>query len=91
MQRTARPQNFVDDHGRPGLADDYPVPAQAVGGQETLVFDVSSQPGDAGLLLGAPGRQGADPHGHTRVAAVSEGEKRLPDAGTRVVREADAS
>jgi hypothetical protein len=91
MKLTARPQNLVGDHCRPVLADDDPVPAQAVGGQETLVFDVSSQPGDEGLLLGAPGQPWTDPHGHQPFAAVLAGEKPLPESVTTVVRAADES
>jgi hypothetical protein len=91
MKFTARLQKHIDHSCREVIDDEHPGTVEAVGGRANRGFDVSCEPGDEGLLLGAPGRQGTDPHGHTRVAAISEGEKRLPDAGTRVVREANAS
>jgi hypothetical protein len=91
MKFTARLHNHVEHSGRAVTDDDYPVLIEVVGGQEHLGFEGSCQPGDEGLILGALGRQGADPYGHQRVAAVLAGEKRLPAAITRAVRAADAS
>jgi hypothetical protein len=91
MKLTNRLQTRVEDTCRVVIDVEHPVPVEAVGGQEHRGFEGSGQPGDEGLILGAPGRQGTDPHGHQRVAAVLEGEKRLPAAVMRVVREADAS
>jgi hypothetical protein len=73
------------------IDSDHPLSVEAAGGQEHLVFEVDCQPGDEGLSIGAPGRPWTDPHGHTRVAAVLEGEKPLQAAVTRVVRDADES
>jgi hypothetical protein len=91
MKRTSQFQKLLEDTCQDVLDDDHPVPAEAVGGQKPLVFEGSSQAGAEGPLLGAPGRPGADPHDHQRVAAGLACEKRLPAAGTRVVREADES
>jgi hypothetical protein len=91
MKLTNRLQTRVEDTCRVVIGVEHPVPVEAVGGQEPLIFEGSCQPGDEGLLLGALGRQGADPHGQQRLAAVLAAEKPLPAAGTRVVREADAS
>jgi hypothetical protein len=71
-----------EGNGRAVVVDDHPLSLEAIGGQETLGFEVSCEPG-------VPGRLGIDPHRHTRVAAVLTGEKPLPAAVTRVVREAD--
>jgi hypothetical protein len=71
--------------------DGPPVTVEAVGSREHRGFEGSCGPGDEGLILGAPCRRGTDPHGHTRFAIVLACEKPLPDAVTRVVRDADAS
>jgi hypothetical protein len=89
MKFTARLQKHIDHSCREVIDDEHPVPVDTVGGQENRAFEGSSHPGDEGLLLGAPGREGADPHGHQRVAAVLAGEKPLPAAVTGVVRDAD--
>jgi hypothetical protein len=73
------------------LDTEHPLAVETVGGQEHLVFEVPCAPGDAGLILGAPGRPWPDPHGHQRVAAVLAAEQPLPEAGTRVGFEADES
>jgi len=91
MERMARLHTPVEDHGRAVIDDGHPFTVDASHGAEKRVRAVSCEPGDEGLLLGAPGRQGADPDGHRRVAAVLAGEKRLPAAITRAVRAADAS
>jgi hypothetical protein len=91
MMFAAQFQKHLEDTCQEVLDDEHPVPVETVGGQEPLVFEGSSQPGDEGLLLGTPRRQGSDPHGHTRFAAVLAGKKPLPAAGTIVVRAADAS
>jgi hypothetical protein len=90
MKLTNRLQTRVEDTCRAVIDDAHPGTVEAVGCQEHRGFEGSCQPGDAGLLLGAPGRQGADPHGHQRVAAVLAGEKPLHEAAMRVVCEADA-
>ena len=91
MEPTARRHTRGEDHRQAVINDGHPLTVDAIGGAEHRLCEGSCQPGDEGLLLGAPGREGTDPHGTMRVAAVSEGEKRLLDAGTRVVREADES
>jgi hypothetical protein len=91
MKYTNRRQTLVEDTCWVAIDDDHPVPVDAVGGRAHRGFEVSSQPGDEGLLLGAPCRQGADPHGHQRVAAVLEVEKPRHEAAMRVVRETNAS
>jgi hypothetical protein len=91
MERMARLHTPVEDHGQAVIADGQPRTVDAIGGAEHLLFEGSSQPGNEGLLLGTLCRQGTDPHGHTRLATVSAGEKPLPAVGTRVVRAADAS
>jgi hypothetical protein len=80
MKCTAPCQKLLEDTCQEGLDNEDPVPVDAVGGQRNLSFEGSGEPGDAGLSLGTPGRQGTDPHGHQRFAAV-----------TRVVRDTDAS
>jgi hypothetical protein len=87
--RIERLTHVVECNGRAIIDNGHPLSVEAAGGQEHLVCEVDCQPGDEGLLLGAPGRPWTDPHGHTRVAAVLEGEKPLPEAGTIVVPEAD--
>jgi hypothetical protein len=89
MKLTSQFHKLLEDTCQEVLDDEHPVSVEAVGGQEPLVFEGSSQPGDEGLLLGTPGRQGTDPHGHTCFAAVLAGEKPLPAAVTRVVRAGD--
>jgi hypothetical protein len=91
MKLTSQFQKLLEDTCQEVLDDDHPVPADAVGGQEHWGFEGSCEPGAEGLLLGVPGRQGTDPHGHQWFAAVLAGEKPLPAAVTRVVRETDAS
>jgi hypothetical protein len=90
MKLTSQFQKLlVEDTCQEVLDVEHPVPVEAVGGQKPLVFAGSCEPGDEGLTIGAPGRQGTDPHGHQRLAPVSAGEKPLPAAVTRVVREGD--
>jgi hypothetical protein len=89
MELIERLRKPVEDNGREAI--DGAHPQSVVGGQKHRGFDVSCEPGDEGLMLGAPGRQGADPHGHQRIAAVLAGEKPFPAAVTRAVRDADAS
>jgi hypothetical protein len=89
MERMARLHTPVEDHGQAVIGDGHPFTVDAMHGAETRVLAVSSQPGDDGLVLGAPCRQGGDPHGYTRAAAVLAAKKPLPAAVTRVVREAD--
>ena len=91
MKFTNRLQTLVEDTCRAVIDDDHPGTVEAVNGQARRGFEGSRQAGDEGLILGAPCRQGADPHGHRCVAAVLAAEKPLPAAGTRVVCDADAS
>jgi hypothetical protein len=91
MERIARLHQLVEDNGQAVIADGHPLTVDAIGGAEHLLFEVSSRPGNEGLMLGAPGRQGTDPHGHTHVAAVLADEKPLPATVTIVVRAADES
>ena len=91
MEHTLRRHKRGEDHRQAVINDGHPLTVDAIGGAEHLLCEVSSQPGDEGLLLGAPCREGTDPHVHTRLAAVLECEKRLPAAIMRVVPEADAS
>jgi hypothetical protein len=91
MERTGQRQKRVEDTHREVLDDDYPATVDAVGGQEGLGFDDSCKPGDEGLISRAPCHQRTDPHGHQRFAAVLEGEKPFPEAGTIVVHDADES
>jgi hypothetical protein len=91
MEPTARRHTRGEDHRQAVIADGHPLTVDAIGGAEHRLCEGSCQPGDEGLLLGAPGRQGTDPHGHQRLAAALAGEKPLPATGTIVVRDADAS
>jgi hypothetical protein len=61
-----------------------PLSVEATGGQEYLVFEVDGEPGDKGLILGGPCRQGTAPHGHTRLAAVWTCETPRQESATRV-------
>jgi hypothetical protein len=81
-----RRTRVVECNGRTVIDKDRPAPVEAVG-----VFEVDGQPGDEGLSLGAPGRQGTEPYGHTPVPAVLEGEKPLQKPVTPVVLAADGS
>jgi hypothetical protein len=81
----------VECHGWEVIDQDHPVPVEAVGSQEILVCDVDYQPGDEGLILGGPCRQGTEPSGHKPFAAVLAGEQPHQEAGTRVVLAADES
>jgi hypothetical protein len=90
MERMARLHTPVEDHGRAVIDDGHPFTVDAIRGPEHLLCEVSCEPGDEGLLLGTPGRQGTDPHGHTRLAVLAS-EKPFPDAATRGMRQADAS
>jgi hypothetical protein len=90
MERTGQLQKLVEHTCRAVLDEDHLGTVETVGGQKPLVFEGSSQPGDEGLTVGAPGWQGTDPHGHTRFAAASAGEKPFA-AVMSVVHEADAS
>jgi hypothetical protein len=89
MERTGQLQKLVENTCREVLDEDHLVTVETVGGQEPLVFEGSSQPGNEGLLLGTPGRHGTDLHGHTRSAAVLACEKPLPAAVTTVVCDAN--
>jgi hypothetical protein len=91
MKLIARLQKHVDQNCREVIDDEHPVPVDAVGGQEGRGFDGSCKPGDEGLISRAPGRQGIDPHGHQRFAAVLAGVNPLQAAVTRVVPDADES
>jgi hypothetical protein len=91
MKLTNRLQILVEDTCRAVIDDEHPGTVEAVGGQENRVFEVACEPGDEGLILGAPGREGADPHGHQSLAAVLEVENPLHEAAMKVVRGADAS
>jgi hypothetical protein len=91
MELIVRLHTPVEDHGQAVIADGHPLTVDAIHGAEKRVLAVSSHPGDEGLLLGVPGRQGTDPHGHQRLAAVLEIEKPFPAAGTAVVRDANES
>jgi hypothetical protein len=88
MKLTARLHKPIEDNRRAVIADGHPFTVDAIGGAEHLLFEGSSQPGDEGLILGAPDRHGADPHGHQWFAAVLASGKPFPEAVTRVVREA---
>jgi hypothetical protein len=61
-----------------------PLSVEAAGGQEPLVFEVDGEPGDKGLILGGPCRQGTEPDGHQPFAVVLAGEQPRQDAVTRV-------
>jgi hypothetical protein len=91
MELIARLHTPVEDHGQAVIADGHPFTVEAIHGAEKRLLAVSSHPGDEGLILGTLCRQGTDLHGHTRFAAALAGEKPLPAAGTRVVRDADES
>jgi hypothetical protein len=91
MKLTSQFHKLLEDTCQEVLDDEHPVSVEAVGGQENRAFEGSSQPGDEGLSIGGPGRQGTDLRGHQRLAAVLAGEKPLPAAVTTVVREADES
>jgi hypothetical protein len=91
MDLSARLPKLVEDHCRAVIDDGHDLTVEAIHAPEKHLLEVSSHLCDEGLLLGAPGRPGADPHGHQCVAAVLAAEKPLPAAGTRVVREADES
>jgi hypothetical protein len=91
MVRIARLHQLVEDHGQAVIADGQPLTVEALHGAEKRLLVVPSHPGHEGLLLGTPGRQGTDLHGHQRLTTVSVGENPLPAAGTIVVRAADAS
>jgi hypothetical protein len=91
MHLSARLPKLVKDHGRAIIDGGHDLTVEAIHGPERRVLAVSSHPGDEGLILGAPGRQGTDPHGHQRVVAVLAGEKPLHAAGTRVVHEVNGS
>jgi hypothetical protein len=91
MKLTKRLQTRVEDPCQAVIDDEHPVSVEAVGDQKPRVFKGSCQPGDEGLMLGAPGRQGTDSHGHQRLTPILACEKPLPAAGTRVVRAADES
>jgi hypothetical protein len=91
MKFTARLHKHVDHRCRAVIDADYPMLIEVVGGQVHPGFEGSCEPGDEGLILRAPDRQGTDPHGHQWFAAVLEVEKPLHEAAMRVVREADES
>jgi hypothetical protein len=88
MERIARLHQPVEDHGQAVIADGHPLTVDAIGGAEHLLFEVSCEPGNEGLIIGAPWRQGTDPHGHQRFAAVLAGVNPLQAAVTRVVHDA---
>jgi len=89
--RIERLTRVVECNGRTVIEKDHPVPVEAVGGQGHLIFEVDCQPGDEGLSIGAPGRQGTEPYGHKLFAAVLEGEQPHQEAVTRVGLAADGS
>jgi len=91
MNITERFRTPVADTCREVIDADHPPSVEAVGGRENLLFEVHCSPGDAGLILGAPGRPWPDPHSHTRVAAVCKGGMPRQAAVTRVGFNADAS
>jgi hypothetical protein len=91
MERIERLRTRAEGNGRAVIDGAKPPSVDAVGGQKPLVFEVSCEPGDESLILGAPCQQWIAPHGYQRVAAVLTGEKPLPEAVMRVVRDADAS
>jgi hypothetical protein len=91
MERMARLHTPVEDHGQAVIGDGHPFTVEAIHGAEKRLLVVSSQPGNEGLLLGTPGRQGTDPHGHQHFAAVLEDEKPFREAVTRGMRAADES
>jgi hypothetical protein len=78
----------VECNCREVIDNAHPVTVEAVSGQENLIFEVYCEPGDEGLIIGAPGRPWTDPPGNQRVGAVLEVEKPLQKAVTRVVLEA---
>jgi hypothetical protein len=89
MGTMARLQAVVAFHCRQVMDEDLPLPVEAVGGQEHVVFDVHGAPEDVGLGIGAPCGHGTDPHGTTQVAAGLGLEKPLQAAVTGVVLDAD--
>jgi hypothetical protein len=89
--RIDRLTRVVECNGRDVIDKDHPVPVEAVGSQETLVFEVDCEPGDEGLIIGAPCRPWTEPHGHTSVAAIWEFEKPRQEPVTRVGLAADES
>ena len=89
--RNERLTRVVECNGREVIDTDHPVPVEAAGSQEHLVFEVAGEPGDESLSIGAPGRPWTDPDGHTSVATGLEGEKPRQEAVTRVVLAADGS
>jgi hypothetical protein len=91
MELIERLRKPMEDNGREAIDGAHPLSVEAVGSQEPLIFEVCCEPGDESLILGAPCQQWIAPHGYQRVAAVLTGEKPLPEAVTRVVRDADAS
>jgi hypothetical protein len=91
MERIERLRKPMEGNRREAIDGAHPLPVEAVGGQEHRGFEDSCERGDEGLTIRAPGRQGADPHGHQCLAAVLEVEKSLHEAAVRVMREADAS
>jgi hypothetical protein len=88
MEAIERLRKLVEYTCREIINDDHPLRVEAVGGSENLVFEGHCSPGDIGLIIGAPCQQCADPHGHTRVAAVLACETPLQEAVPRVVLEA---
>jgi hypothetical protein len=91
MERIERLRTRAEGNGRAVISGAKPPSVEAVGGQANRGFEGSSQPGDEGLLLWAPCRQGGDPDGHQCLAAVLEVETPLHEAAMRVMREANAS
>ena len=91
MDLSARLPTLVEDTCRSVIDGGHDLTVEAIHGPERRVLAVSSHPVDEGLIIRAPGRQGADPHGHQRVVAVLAGEKPLHAAGTRVVHEVNGS
>ena len=91
MEPIERVQQLVHETCAAVIDDGHDLAVQAAGGHEHRVLEVSCEPGDEGLSLGAPCRHGTDPHGSTHVAAGSGWEKRLPAAVTGGVLAADES
>jgi hypothetical protein len=86
-----RLKRVMECHCREVIDHDHPLSVEVVGSPENLVFEVDCQPGDEGLSIGAPCRQGTEPYGHKPVPAVLEGEKPLQKPVTPVGLAADGS
>jgi|Tabmets5t2r1_1033131.scaffolds.fasta_scaffold267561_1 hypothetical protein len=54
MELIARLHTPDEDHGQAIIAHGQPLTVDAIGGAEHLLFEVSCEPGDEGLTVGAP-------------------------------------